>query len=435
MTAPFKLEARQASRPADDAHRGDRRGQHAAPVARRLGGPEHRPRRASWRRSPGATLRGRARRRARRRRAPRAAWPWRSTPPAPRSRVHARRAEAAAAAGRRPPASTAGPGRPPAAGTSSSTPRRSAPRRDVGDDAARARRPRSTARSSTTSSTTRRRRRSSPGPARSAPTPSAASPMLVAQAEAQFAWWTGLTPPDGLMRRGRAARGSRPRLPRRSPPAHEAHHVRRIRRSRQARQLRAGVQGDRRRPADAGLGLPQGRRARRLRVPARERRRRRARRPLLVPRQGPVPGAAHDRRRRDRGAGRRDDRARHAVRRRAAGADGGVPVAVRARAAALHRRGGRLPRLRGGGLVRADHRPRRRRPAARRRRRVHALRHGAGLRPRAAPHPGHRQRPHQRRRGPQGALPVRLRQDRLRRERARAAAVGADAGARTARWC
>ena len=30
--------------------------------------------------------------------------------------------------------------------------------------------------------------------------------MLVAQAEAQFAWWTGLTPPDGLMRRAALAR-------------------------------------------------------------------------------------------------------------------------------------------------------------------------------------------------------------------------------------
>ena len=30
--------------------------------------------------------------------------------------------------------------------------------------------------------------------------------MLVAQAEAQFAWWTGITPPDGLMRRAALAR-------------------------------------------------------------------------------------------------------------------------------------------------------------------------------------------------------------------------------------
>ena len=48
------------------------------------------------------------------------------------------------------------------------------------------------------------------------------------------------------------------------------------------------VQGDHRRPADAGVGVPQDRRALRLRVPARERRGRRARRPLLVPRQGSV---------------------------------------------------------------------------------------------------------------------------------------------------
>ena len=30
--------------------------------------------------------------------------------------------------------------------------------------------------------------------------------MLVAQAEAQFAWWTGVTPPDGLMRQAALAR-------------------------------------------------------------------------------------------------------------------------------------------------------------------------------------------------------------------------------------
>ena len=60
------------------------------------------------------------------------------------------------------------------------------------------------------------------------------------------------------------------------------------------------VQGDRRRSADAGLGVPEDRRARGLRVPARERRGRRARRPLLVPRQGSVPDPA-----RARTAGRR----------------------------------------------------------------------------------------------------------------------------------
>jgi shikimate dehydrogenase len=31
-------------------------------------------------------------------------------------------------------------------------------------------------------------------------------PMLAAQAAAQFAWWTGLTPPDGLMQRAALAR-------------------------------------------------------------------------------------------------------------------------------------------------------------------------------------------------------------------------------------
>ena len=73
----------------------------------------------------------------------------------------------------------------------------------------------------------------------------------------------------------------------------------------------------------------------------------------------------------------------------------------------------------------------------RRRRRLHAVRHGAGLRSRAAPHPDHRQRAHHGRRRSRVALSVRLREDRVSRARARAqpvahAARGA-AGARRSR--
>ena len=136
----------------------------------------------------------------------------------------------------------------------------------------------------------------------------------------------------------------------------EADDVRRVRGSGQARDVRAGVQGARRRSADAGVGVPEGRRALRLRVPARERRRRRARRPLFVPRQGSVPDSSRPRRPDGDREGRRHDRRREAVRRHAARADEQLPVAVRAGPAALHRRRGRLPRLRHRGVVRADRR-------------------------------------------------------------------------------
>ncbi len=90
------------------------------------------------------------------------------------------------------------------------------------------------------------------------------------------------------------------------------------------------------------------------------------------------------------------DRARRAVPRRAAGADGGVHVADRAWTAAVHRRRRRLFRLRRGRVVRAV---RRARQAAARSRpgRVHDLRHDPGVRSRQAPDPRHRQRPAARR--------------------------------------
>ena len=64
------------------------------------------------------------------------------------------------------------------------------------------------------------------------------------------------------------------------------------------------VEGAGRRPADAGVGLPQGRRAFRLRVPPRKRRGRRARRPLFVPRQGSIPDSARPQRADSHGEGR-----------------------------------------------------------------------------------------------------------------------------------
>ena len=165
-----------------------------------------------------------------------------------------------------------------------------------------------------------------------------------------------------------------------------------------ARHVRAGVPRDHGRPADAGLGVSQDRRALRLRVPARERRRRRARRPLFVPRQGSVPRPARPQRRDDHRTGRRADASGNEpfidVLR---GADGGVLVAVRAGPAAVHGRRGRLLRLRHRRVVRAG----RARSTSRRRRsrpgRVHGLRHGAGVRSRQAPDSGDRQRPAARR--------------------------------------
>ena len=116
--------------------------------------------------------------------------------------------------------------------------------------------------------------------------------------------------------------------------------------------------GDLRTPVSAFLVA---RRARRARLPARERPRRRAARPLLVPRPRPR-GAARGARRKGRrcsdAAGAREQTA--GLLRRAARA--ARPAAGRdARAAALHRRRRRLPHLRRGAPLRADSRPPRRR--------------------------------------------------------------------------
>ena len=153
---------------------------------------------------------------------------------------------------------------------------------------------------------------------------------------------------------GDGARRARQFIQRSAGSEHEADDVRRVRGAVAARHVRAGVARDHGGPADAGLGVPEDRRALRLRVPARERRGRRARRPLLVPRQGSVPRPARPRRRRRRSSrpGVAHD-ARRAVHRRAARPDGGVPGAVRAGPAALHRRRRRLPRLRRRRVVRA----------------------------------------------------------------------------------
>ena len=83
---------------------------------------------------------------------------------------------------------------------------------------------------------------------------------------------------------------------------------------------------------------------------------------------------------------------RAAVHRDAARPDGRLPVAVCARSAAVHRRRGRLSRLRRRLVVRAGARRPRRSVGRRRSGRLHAVRHGARVRSRPAPHPDHRQR-------------------------------------------
>ena len=149
---------------------------------------------------------------------------------------------------------------------------------------------------------------------------------------------------------------------------------------------------------------------------------------LLVPRQGPVPACcARATARRSSSAPasrpRATSRSSPTLRR----ADGRLPVAVRARPAALHRRRGRLPRLRRRAVVRAGARAAAGDGAdpAPDDAGLHAVRHGAGLRPRPAPDPDHRQRAHHGRRRPRGALPVRVREDRVPRARARARPVAA----------
>ena len=132
------------------------------------------------------------------------------------------------------------------------------------------------------------------------------------------------------------------------------------------RHVRAGRQGDHRGPAHAGLGVPEDRRALRLRLPVRERRRRRAGRPLFVPRQGSVPGAARRAAGQDHAsiapasAPRPTSRSSTVVRRLMAE----FQAPYRARPAALHRRRGRLHRLRRLAGVRAGaaQTPGRRRP-------------------------------------------------------------------------
>ena len=133
-----------------------------------------------------------------------------------------------------------------------------------------------------------------------------------------------------------------------------------------------------------------------------------------------------------------DDRERGGVRAGAAPADGRTAVAVRARAAAIHGRRRRFHRLRRLADLRAGarRRPGQQATAARKRRsrrwrrrrcRLHAVRHRAGVRPREAPDPDHRQRAHHRGRGSARPLSVRVRQDPVPRTRARARVVAARA--------
>ena len=129
-------------------------------------------------------------------------------------------------------------------------------------------------------------------------------------------------------------------------------------------------------------------------------------------------GDAHDDRTR-----RDHDRKRPAVGRNAAEADGRLPIAVRPGAAALHGRRGGLSRLRRGVVVRTGARRSRLGRRRRRRCRLHAVRHGAGLRSRAAPDPADRQRADLGGRRSGIAVPVRLREDSVPRAGARAQPV------------
>ena len=168
---------------------------------------------------------------------------------------------------------------------------------------------------------------------------------------------------------------------------------------------------------DAGIGVSAHRGTLRLRVPARKRRRRGARRPVLVPREGSVRHASRARRQDDRREGGGDDRKSRGVRHRAAEDDGGFQLAVRSRAAAVHRGSRRLPQLRHGRVVRAGHAPERRPAGSRtsRRSRVHDLRHGARVRSRAASDSDYRERAHHARRRPRGVVSVRVHEDRVSR--------------------
>ena len=119
-----------------------------------------------------------------------------------------------------------------------------------------------------------------------------------------------------------------------------------------------------------------------------------------------------------------DDRERAAVRRHAAQADGRLPVAVRARIcraspAARSAISATAPRP-GSSRCSAIWAPSDDGADAGR---LHAVRHGAGVRSRAAPDPDHRQRAHHGRRRPRVAVSVRVREDRVPRARARAQPV------------
>ena len=246
--------------------------------------------------------------------------------------------------------------------------------------------------------------------------------------------------PSGSSRSGRAAAAGRA-LSRRdrggvSEQIDEADNVRRVRGAGAARHVRAGRQGDHGGPADAGLRVPEDRRALRLRVPVRERRRRRAGRALFVPRQGSVPRpAARD------GNGPSIDRAGVTTETDEpfvavdAAADGGVPGAVRARAcraspaapsassATTPRRSSSRRSQQAWQQAAIAGRSRRRRPED-----------DAGFMlfdtVLAFDHVKHRiliiaNARVTGRRGPGGALPVRLRQDPVPRARARAQPVAA----------
>ena len=330
-----------------------RRRQHARSSATAAGSARTRMSKGFWRRWPaGSRSRARARRCSERRRRTRGRGR-RSVARARRSTICARQAEAAAEVARPCRMPRPAPGRP--ARQLGRARQRHVVRAAAGPATTRWPACRSTARSCSTSSTRPPDTPLIKRAAREGCLTIGGIEMLVAQAERQFELWTGHGPPAGLFEAAAAARDRR-------------------RAARAARQGTAAVKqttfeefvelarrgtfvpvvkeiiADLLTPVSAFLKIAEHSDYAFLFESVEGGEQRRA---LLVSRQGSVPRPAAARRQdRHRSIGRHD-RKRRAVRRRAAPADGGVPVAVRPGSAAVHRRRRRVHRLRRVAGVRA----------------------------------------------------------------------------------